>query len=719
MKRILTLLLASVMLFAALPAAFAQPDAEGLSLDPMSALKINAESGYIENLPTFMTVSEIVSNFTDRKDISVTNAKGEALSLSDVAGTDAVITKGDSSAKVLVHGDVDRDAKINIKDALAIVKTIAGVEVDMVKEAADVTYDGKSNVQDAMAILKLIAGWDVDLRNPAGIGKLSADKEDADIELLFDNVMHRVGVSNVDPSDDYTYTVRMAKNEIESLQIFLTTTADKKGMSLEIGDIVNANGKVLETEQRYQYYYKFEMFNELYSNIITNTTSDKYGDPLPKLVNPFDLTANESKGFVVKIKTKADTEAGLYKSTVNLKDADGNVVKTAEFRVYVWNFTLDETPATATAFGLGSYDINMSDGEPEYIDPDGIIAKYKKYYDYLLENGMSAYAMPYEITDPRADEYLNDPRVTAVCTWQRAEGYGGAYYKTDEQLVKIYEKLETNPEWLEKAYLYPVDEPYSMSGMNIVKDVCEHLMSVLPNYKNYNSVIPLTKNQFFYNESFDTVEFVSQYVNILCPQSNGMKRYVPYADIKKDPDAYPPGYAKEDWEERLGVKYYGSSFIDRLPSFLDEGYKIWWYVCIGPGFPYPNFFQSYQGVNTRVVLWQQYMYNIDGLLYYATNNWEGVTKGKTNNGDGLLLYRGSMFGEDVGPVPSIRMESVRDGIEDFQYLTQLENIADRDTAMTFVDRVTTHLLEYSEDYRDMVAVRTDLGFALEALYEAK
>lgn len=104
--------------------------------------------------------------------------------------------------------------------------------------------------------------------------------------------------------------------------------------------------------------------------------------------------ANESKAFYVKVKTTPDTAAGLYKAEINLKDVDGNVIKTAEFRVYVWDFVLDEKPACDTAFGLGYYGINMTDGTPEYTDADKLAEKCAKYYDFLLENRISAYHMP-------------------------------------------------------------------------------------------------------------------------------------------------------------------------------------------------------------------------------------------------------------------------------------------------------------------------------------
>ena len=66
-------------------------------------------------------------------------------------------------------------------------------------------------------------------------------------------------------------------------------------------------------------------------------------------------------------------------------------------------------------------------------------------------------------------------------------------------------------------------------------------------------------------------------------------------------------------------------------------------------------------------------------------------------------------------MPSIRWEYIRDGIEDFQYFSQLERTGvGRDEIVSkYINRVTTAILEYSEDPYLYESVRVELGFALE------
>ena len=166
-------------------------------------------------------------------------------------------------------------------------------------------------------------------------------------------------------------------------------------------------------------------------------------------------------------------------------------------------------------------------------------------------------------------------------------------------------------------------------------------------------------------------------------------------------------------------------FRPRYEQLRERGDDMWWYICIGPQPPYANWLIYQQGSVNRTVLWQQYFYDIDGILYWSTTAWDmgehdhrSINLKRINNGDGLLIYNGGMWDEGPVPVPSIRLEQVRDGIEDFQYLRQLERELGRDAALEYTTRVTTDILVYSDDYHDIESAREEMGFVLEALASA-
>ena len=62
---------------------------------------------------------------------------------------------------------------------------------------------------------------------------------------------------------------------------------------------------------------------------------------------------------------------------------------------------------------------------------------------------------------------------------------------------------------------------------------------------------------------------------------------------------------------------------------------------------------------------------------------------------------------------SLRLESVRDGIEDFEYLTMLEEIYGKDVVDAIITKWTTGLGEYSTDTEAFRELRAQLGALLE------
>ncbi|MCX8064671.1 MAG: DUF4091 domain-containing protein [Candidatus Hydrogenedentes bacterium] len=103
---------------------------------------------------------------------------------------------------------------------------------------------------------------------------------------------------------------------------------------------------------------------------------------------------------------------------------------------------------------------------------------------------------------------------------------------------------------------------------------------------------------------------------------------------------------------------------------IQKGKEVWWCVDHSPPRPYANFFIDFAGIEHRILFWQMWMLGIKGMHYWCVN----YTKERNpticpldvipTNGDGYLIYPG----ED-GPVNSIRWEIIRDGIDDYDYLT--------------------------------------------------
>lgn len=167
---------------------------------------------------------------------------------------------------------------------------------------------------------------------------LKAANEDKKINMWFNHTYTRTPEDVTKPGEMNTYQLRLAKNELESCQLILSSKNGYTDMTLEITDFTNKNGKKLRTELFEGHY--FEVRDEM---II---------DPLPPLQGAFDLKANKSKSFVIKVKSTPDTEPGEYVATVTLKDSNGREVKKANVYAYVWDFELPEKTSCKTLMDL-------------------------------------------------------------------------------------------------------------------------------------------------------------------------------------------------------------------------------------------------------------------------------------------------------------------------------------------------------------------------------
>ena len=174
--------------------------------------------------------------------------------------------------------------------------------------------------------------------------------------------------------------------------------------------------------------------------------------------------------------------------------------------------------------------------------------------------------------------------------------------------------------------------------------------------------------------------------------------------------------------------------------------QVWWYVCIVPRNPYANIFLEYPAIESRLLMGAMTAkYRPDGFLYYQTSLWqakEPIRKGPFTNwdprsyrdahGDGSWLC----MSEGGLPVPTIRLENYRDGLEDYAYVRILEEAIRRKefkgAALTEVERrwltaarvalqvpvdLVASLTEFSRDPERLYGWRERLAALIEASQE--
>ena len=529
--------------------------------------------------------------------------------------------------------------------------------------------------------------------------KLDAASEDANLDLWFNHAYINNPAEDITSTGWNAYQLRLAKNESEGTHMFLVSKTGHNGLTVSVTPFKNANGDELGTELMYGYY-----FDDVEGKTLV--------DPIPwvKDGQTFDLAAGRSYMYIIKATSYLDTPAGIYTATVTVKDAGGNEIKKATVSAYVWNFALPEETSCKTQMDLSWYNIYYSH---ECWDGDDSLL-YKNYYDLLLNNRVCAYTLPYNkdgyFTDSRIVEYLDNPRVTAF----NPLGWG-VRENLESRVPAAYAFLSQKQEWLDKSYFYLVDEPLNQGHLDQFNQYGALLKEHFPGYK---MMAPEHVNYVWDKDStVDNFSYVQDSINVWC--------FKPYFFTTYEQAKYDRRltyWMTPKLEANLGT------FAERMAKEQAEGDELWWYVTRRPENPEITLLMETEAVRHRILFWQQKLYNVDSFLYYLVNDWyemgenNGLNKKYEHTagmdafdcyGNGVLLYCGQDF-DVYGGVESIRLETVRDGIEDFEYLTMITELYGKDVTDAIIHRLTTSLSNYNTDTDNFTDLRIALGNIIEA-----
>ena len=121
------------------------------------------------------------------------------------------------------------------------------------------------------------------------------------------------------------------------------------------------------------------------------------------------MRGGQSQGFVVKVKSTAESEAGLYRAELKVFDEEtGRQIKAAYVYAYVWDFTLSDKTEMRTAMQMLYWRIYRT--YPEGTDTEKLAINY---YEFLLDNRINAMALPFGVREERVWKYMDNPRVNS------------------------------------------------------------------------------------------------------------------------------------------------------------------------------------------------------------------------------------------------------------------------------------------------------------------
>ena len=316
------------------------------------------------------------------------------------------------------------------------------------------------------------------------VGSSQMTSNDGNLKMWFDHLTQKVArydVSNINSSNS-SYTIQMAKNEIEGCHFYLYYPSEKH-VTIEYTDFTSTSGsgETLKTELGVEFYYQQYSMNQKGFNEGTSADGKSiavYPDaviPYESYVNATEFYASKGinydeggsytygpwvpigpysenpsntsaypyreaiRGFVVQATTSKHTSPGQYSATVTIKDAaSGAILKTAVVYTYVYNVTLNDEPALDTYIGMHYSNIETINNGFGIRSQDAIVALADFMLDYRLTPVWGGWA--YEAYF--GYEWMHDPRVTTIRVHK-----------------EFYDKWKDDPIIASKMVYYGQDEP--------------------------------------------------------------------------------------------------------------------------------------------------------------------------------------------------------------------------------------------------------------------
>ena len=455
--------------------------------------------------------------------------------------------------------------------------------------------------------------------------------------------------------------LRLARNEWESLQICVRPQGGRlKNVRVAIdgdltaGDAVFAASNISVSVVGFVNVTNKPPYKYGFTNKHTDNAAGYYRctaphrggwwpDPILGFLDGVDVADGAAQSFWVRAHCPENHDAGTYRGelVVTAEDAEPRRIP---FSVRVNDFTLGRASALPLAITFkpagGGKDTNTavkcwSRHREEWVD---FLADYFITPDDLYRVDKGGCRIDFEVLKRLKREgclglfnlgYWNHP-------WSTNENHVAMVRGDfDARLKAAYLAAKENG-LLDHAYLYGCDEIPTNQFLRVKASV-DYLRSAFPG-------VPVMTTSYDNNYGIDS----------------------PLAGV--------------DWFTPLTAFFNR----DRAEMSRKAGHKVWWYICCGPAgvAPLANWFVDCQAIEGRMLMGAQTVrMRPDGFLYYQISIWKGnkcIEKGPFTdwntandlqyNGDGSWVCAGP----DGTPLPTVRLENFRDGLEDYAYAKLLE-----------------------------------------------
>ncbi len=471
-----------------------------------------------------------------------------------------------------------------------------------------------------------------------------------------------------------------ARNEKESGQFVITALGGSvSSYTVGLRDLTSAEGEIFSKEN-------IQLFNHKYYEVGGANEYYLEDGMYPDAMLPFDAAVEYGENKVAKDQNQSvsvrfdipeEQPAGEYTGSLTVTVDGEDYLVPVSLRIY--GATVSEEVHSKTAFSflwqleegefdhslekridyanfMAEYLVSGSDvfnfKEPSYYT-DEVIAVYCDKVAELWQNPkISCIRFP-KFTISNVNYTMGDKEYTGVQV-VNAEVY-------DRILNALIDKCVADGEnYMTKMYFRGMDEPrmWGNAGDDMIRCFHDSYLKVVERGNAYADTLKDGENDELIEEvksAISAMPVVTTYDVI--DEENPVQgiTYCPYYSDMDDPA--------------------------KLESYLKNSYnEMWWYGCNFPIAPYSNYHIDDSLLSARILSWMQYDYGIVGNLYWAVDDWHSNTgdynfydniTAPLDAGDGILLYPGKPYGLDT-PVASLRLEAIRDGLEEYELLRSLD-----------------------------------------------
>lgn len=535
-----------------------------------------------------------------------------------------------------------------------------------------------------------------------------------------------------------TLRVELAADEYEGVQLVLRAKRTLHNVRVSVGRLESEDGAMIDPD-------RIEVLPVGYVNTKRPPYEVDYvgwwPDPLLDYLDVFDLDAGVWQPVWLDVHTRPEQRPGTYRGTVRVT-ADGVEPLLVPLEVHVWNFAVpvEYHLPLAVVFSEGKVPWLYGKGDEEGK------RQYTAYCEGRIGEG--------EVDNPAAKEMLAARRACHDMILDHRLIPDNIYRAVPPRLDDVKRWAERGARWFN--ILHVPSQPHLQEGQPYPEPLKDALLAKL------DAFIPeLKKTGLFemaYIYGFDEVR-PNQFAAMKDIFGEIKRRY---PDIPIMTTAYDHSYGAE-----TGLDEYVDIWVPLTPKYEQtagaveaarrRGREVWWYICCGPRHPYANWFVEYTAAEHRLIMgFMPHKFASEGFLHYQMNYWatnqtvtapDGTTSVRRNapypdvmrggpltnmdgkawtdyNGDGQIMYPG-----EHGPVSTIRMKCIRDGLEDYEYLWLLAGAVDAATsgklrvdadwlnraeaALAVNAGLVKSLTEYSTDGADILSARSEIAALLE------